>query len=224
VTVVIINLMCVFTVFTAACCAVLKTVKLEHDTIEEVCNMRSGLRKANLNYSVVDVKWSPVAGTNMVATAATNGVVLLWSMERSGQAQKRSPESALVLKEHGRSTNRICWHPIDPTLLLSCSQDAHIKLWVRAVTCGSAMQAAEAPRALRDRPCVVCVCGCLWVSVGVCGCLWVSVGVCGCLWVSVGVCGCLWVSVGVCGCLRVSAGVCGCLRVSTGVCGCGWGC
>jgi WD40 repeat protein len=40
-------------------------------------------------------------------------------------------ESTVVLKEHERTTNRICWNPQEPNLLLSGSQDATIKLWVR---------------------------------------------------------------------------------------------
>ncbi|CAK4109170.1 unnamed protein product [Aphanomyces euteiches] len=33
------------------------------------------------------------------------------------------------VKAHDRAVNRICWHPTDPNLLLSASQDGLIKLW-----------------------------------------------------------------------------------------------
>ena len=38
-----------------------------------------------------------------------------------------------MLKEHERTTNRICWNAKDPNELLSASQDATIKLWVRTL-------------------------------------------------------------------------------------------
>ncbi len=41
----------------------------------------------------------------------------VWNLERD-------------FKAHERAVNRICWHPTDPNLLLSASQDGLIKLWV----------------------------------------------------------------------------------------------
>ena len=47
--------------------AVLKIVSVTSDSLVETANLRVGSnRKANLNYSVVDVKWNPVAGSVQV--------------------------------------------------------------------------------------------------------------------------------------------------------------
>jgi hypothetical protein len=41
---------------------VLKIVSITDDTLTEKANLRMGSKKANLNYSVVDVKWNPDPG------------------------------------------------------------------------------------------------------------------------------------------------------------------
>lgn len=42
--------------------AVLKIVSITDDNLVEKANLRMGSKKANLNYSVVDVKWNPDPG------------------------------------------------------------------------------------------------------------------------------------------------------------------
>ena len=106
------------------------------------------------------------SGKPLIATAATNGAVLVWNAERLGQSHKvtvgtlclarlirrnaclhcfcfvklcgvffvRCAENTTVMKEHERTTNRICWNSRDTNELLSASQDATIKLWVGAVS------------------------------------------------------------------------------------------
>ena len=39
--------------------AVMKIVSVTGDSISEKVNLRAGAKRANLNYSVVDVKWNP---------------------------------------------------------------------------------------------------------------------------------------------------------------------
>jgi hypothetical protein len=41
---------------------VLKIVSITDDNLMEKANLRMGSKKANLNYSVVDVKWNPDPG------------------------------------------------------------------------------------------------------------------------------------------------------------------
>ena len=100
------------------------------------------------------------SGHTLIATASTNGVIVLWdhSKVRAGHNTAATgglrntlalalavgfQESAAcffqlyfvfvvnTFKEHSRATNRICWHNTDPALLLSGSQDGLIKIWVR---------------------------------------------------------------------------------------------
>jgi WD40 repeat protein len=69
-----------------------------------------------------------VESDSIFATAATNGAVVIWNLQREGfmHAQEH------VLKGHRRAVNRICWHTTDINLLISGSQDGTIKLWVRS--------------------------------------------------------------------------------------------
>eukprot|EP00743_Colponemidia_sp_Colp-15_P008408 GILK01009135.1.p1 GENE.GILK01009135.1~~GILK01009135.1.p1 ORF type:complete len:835 (-),score=98.21 GILK01009135.1:161-2581(-) len=100
----------------------LKIVGIENNFLTEKRNLRVG--RMNLNYSSIDVQWHPHESHNhLLATAATNGAVVLWNSSKSGSKQER------VLSEHQRTVNRICWHPTDPNLLISGSQDGTIRLW-----------------------------------------------------------------------------------------------
>ncbi|ETV92613.1 hypothetical protein H310_13067 [Aphanomyces invadans] len=97
---------------------VLKIVSLEPTGFVEKKNLRSA--KSNLNFSTNDIRWHPQSDS-VLATAATNGFLVLWDVQH--KLQKRE------YKAHDRAVNRICWHPTDPNLLLSASQDGLIKLW-----------------------------------------------------------------------------------------------
>ncbi|ETV81620.1 hypothetical protein, variant 2 [Aphanomyces astaci] len=97
---------------------VLKIVALETTGFVEKKNLRSS--KSNLNFSTNDIRWHPQSDS-MLATAATNGFLVLWDVQH--KVQKRE------VKAHDRAVNRICWHPTDPNSLLSASQDGLIKLW-----------------------------------------------------------------------------------------------
>ena len=101
----------------------------------EVVNMRNHAKKKGLNLSTVDVKWSPTT-PNLVATAATNGAVIMWNLDASLSAPSAPRNRQLnlqesIYKEHTRSVNRVAWHPSENNLLVSGSQDGTIKMWDR---------------------------------------------------------------------------------------------
>ncbi|TMW66185.1 hypothetical protein Poli38472_003950 [Pythium oligandrum] len=101
---------------------VLKVVALEPVGFTERRNLRVG--KSNLSFSTNDIRWHPQSDS-LLATAATNGTVVIWNLQREGfkHVQER------VLSGHRRAVNRICWHPIDGNILFSGSQDGSIKCW-----------------------------------------------------------------------------------------------
>ena len=104
---------------------VLKILKVnDGNQIEESMNLRAGSR-INLNLSCSDVKWNPhQSREHMIATAATNGSIIIWDISRSsGQRQIR------LMTDHSRSVNRLSFHSTEPHYLLSASQDGLIKLW-----------------------------------------------------------------------------------------------
>lgn len=99
---------------------VLKVLSIDSDGFTEVCNMRSG-KNQNLSYSSNDVAWS-MLDKNLLATAATNGVVSVWDLSKFGRHKQ-----SLVYNEHERTAHSVTFHTTDPNLLLSGSQDGTIK-------------------------------------------------------------------------------------------------
>ena len=93
----------------------------------DVHNMRHGRgANANLMWSAKDVAWSHV-DEHVLATAATNGCVVLWHVERAGQSvQRNRPSSSHQL--HARAVSKVTFHPSAAHLLLSASLDACVKL------------------------------------------------------------------------------------------------
>ena len=80
----------------------------------------------NLNFSSNDVVWHPLAQFHCwMATAATNGAVVIWNTLQPKTVQKR----VSVIKDHKRTVNRIAWHPNHGHTLLSGSQDGTMKYW-----------------------------------------------------------------------------------------------
>jgi WD repeat-containing protein 24 len=54
------------------------------DAFDEIFNLRVG--KVNLNYSSNDVKWNPFEQhKHWIASAATNGAVVLWNLDSKGK-------------------------------------------------------------------------------------------------------------------------------------------
>ncbi|KAI9091560.1 WD40-repeat-containing domain protein [Phlyctochytrium arcticum] len=102
---------------------VLKIISVYDSEVKEVLNLRGGI-KLSLNFSINDVKWGNSFARSTIATAATNGAVVVWDLNRPN-VQKLER----ILTEHTRAVNRISFHPTEPVLLLSASQDGNMRLW-----------------------------------------------------------------------------------------------
>ncbi|KTW26776.1 hypothetical protein T552_02777 [Pneumocystis carinii B80] len=75
-------------------------------------------------FSSCDVKWGCGGTRNILATASTNGSIVLWDLTRPyGDQIDR------IITEHFRSVNRLAFNHLTGYLLLSGSQDGNIKLW-----------------------------------------------------------------------------------------------
>ncbi|KAJ3018418.1 WD repeat-containing protein 24 [Thoreauomyces humboldtii] len=102
---------------------VLKILSVYDDDVKEVLNLRGGV-KLSLNFSINDVKWGNSFAKSTIATAATNGAVVIWDLNRPNVHKLER-----ILTEHTRAVNRINFHPTEPGLLLSASQDGSMRLW-----------------------------------------------------------------------------------------------
>ncbi len=69
-----------------------------------------------------DVKWSHGRFDSTIATAAANGQIVVYDINRPGVELAR-------LHEHNRQVHRVAFNPHQGALLLSGSQDATIRLW-----------------------------------------------------------------------------------------------
>ncbi|KAL8686943.1 MAG: hypothetical protein Q9218_006747 [Villophora microphyllina] len=72
--------------------------------------------------AATDVKWSHGKYDSTVATAAANGQIVIYDLNRPGVELAR-------LHEHTRQVHRIAFNPHQGALLLSGSQDTTIRLW-----------------------------------------------------------------------------------------------
>ncbi|CAH0715219.1 unnamed protein product, partial [Brenthis ino] len=99
---------------------VFKVFSIGEDEFSEVCNLRVG-KNLNLNFSSIDVAWSTIE-ENTLATAATNGAVVVWNLGRSGRSKQEH-----VFSDHKRTVNKVSFHLTEPALLISGSQDGMMK-------------------------------------------------------------------------------------------------
>ncbi|KAF2095725.1 hypothetical protein NA57DRAFT_44645 [Rhizodiscina lignyota] len=112
---------------------ILKTVHVNGTRCSEEANLRTAI----INYAshntkgsgrhretldIHDVKWSHGAYSTHIATAATNGKVVLYDLGRAGIELAR-------LHEHYRQVHKLAFNPHQGYLLLSGSQDASVRLW-----------------------------------------------------------------------------------------------
>lgn len=102
---------------------VLKILKVSNHAITEEIDLRIGA-KLNTSFASNDVKWGLGETKNVIATAAGNGQILLWDLEKPSA---NKPDK--TLKEHTRAVNSIAFNPANGKWLLSASQDGSIKFW-----------------------------------------------------------------------------------------------
>jgi len=102
--------------------SVFKIYSIEDEEFVERDNLRVG-KNINLNFSCNDVVWSPI-DDQLIATAATNGAVVVWNLNKSG----RSKQEHLFI-DHKRTVNKVNFHPTEAGLLISGSQDGTMKLF-----------------------------------------------------------------------------------------------
>ncbi|KAF2789177.1 hypothetical protein K505DRAFT_253895, partial [Melanomma pulvis-pyrius CBS 109.77] len=111
---------------------ILKTVRVQDAKIVEDTNLRAAV----INYAghnsaaarqrdglgIHDVKWSHGQFSTHIATAAANGKVILYDLNRAGVELAR-------LHEHTRQVHKIAFNPHQGHLLLSASHDTTVLLW-----------------------------------------------------------------------------------------------
>ncbi|KAF2737677.1 hypothetical protein EJ04DRAFT_487632 [Polyplosphaeria fusca] len=114
---------------------ILKTVRVEDAKVVEETNLRAAvIQYAQHNAAtpsharqrdglgIHDVKWSHGHFSTHIATAAANGKVILYDLNRAGVELAR-------LHEHTRQVHRLGFNPHQGHLLLSASHDATVRLW-----------------------------------------------------------------------------------------------
>ncbi|GAA5870393.1 hypothetical protein JCM16303_001987 [Sporobolomyces ruberrimus] len=92
-------------------------------SVEEVLDVRAGSRLSP-SYLFSDVRWGYGATSNKLATACTNGAVILWDLNRDGGSKLDQ-----VKYEHDRAVNRIVFGGQTGNWLMSGGQDGQMKLW-----------------------------------------------------------------------------------------------
>lgn len=97
--------------------SVFKIFSIENEFVERD-NLRVG-KNINLNFSCNDVVWSPV-DDQVIATAATNGAVVVWNLNKPGRAKQEQVFNRP--QDHRRTVNKVNFHPSEPGLLISGSQ------------------------------------------------------------------------------------------------------
>ena len=109
----------------------LRLVKLEDGCVlANGRNVRSTKHKAQ-HYAVSDLKFHP--HDDLVASCSSNASVVLWHLARLGGGAHDGKMAEHKAKEHGghqRTVHSLSWLPEEGTqVLLTCSQDATMKLW-----------------------------------------------------------------------------------------------
>ncbi|KAF2654984.1 hypothetical protein K491DRAFT_659044 [Lophiostoma macrostomum CBS 122681] len=111
---------------------ILKTVRVDNAKIVEETNLRAAV----INYSehhasaarqreglgIHDVKWSHGAFSTHIATAAANGKIIVYDLNRAGVELAR-------LHEHTRQVHKLAFNPHQGFLLLSASHDGSVRMW-----------------------------------------------------------------------------------------------
>lgn len=116
---------------------ILKTIHVTESACTEDFNLRSSIiayaaahdstggtisARHKDQLAATDVKWSHGKYDTTIATAAANGQIVIYDINRPGVELAR-------LHEHSRQVHRVAFNPYQGALLLSGSQDATIRLW-----------------------------------------------------------------------------------------------
>ena len=116
---------------------ILKTIQIFESSCAEDINLRSRIVTYAATHSTSqkevsakhkdqlaanDVKWSPGEQSTIIATAAANGQVVIYDLNRPGLESAR-------LHEHNRQVHKLAFNPYRGVYLLSGSQDATVRLW-----------------------------------------------------------------------------------------------
>jgi len=96
----------------------LKVFNIEEKRFTERVNLVVGPQ--NLSYSITDVQWHPLE-ENLIASAAGNGVIIVWDLNKVNESKKDH-----IYRHHYRYVNKLCFHPTDSSLLISCCQDGNM--------------------------------------------------------------------------------------------------
>ena len=131
--------------------SIFKIYAIEEEQFVEKLNLRVG-RKPSLNLSCADVVWHQM-DENLLATAATNGVVVTWNLGRPSRNKQDQ-----LFTEHKRTVNKVCFHPTEAHVLLSGSQDGFMKCFDLRRKDSVSTFSGEAHRGSW---------GYIWISVGV---------------------------------------------------------
>ncbi|GAB7344598.1 hypothetical protein MBLNU457_3092t2 [Dothideomycetes sp. NU457] len=115
---------------------IFKTVRVDQGTCTEDANIRAAIRTYDANASenvfgsarpkdavdIHDVAWAKGTTGNFVAAATSNGVMILYDLNRLGIEIAR-------LFDHRRQVHRVTFNPHAGWYMLSASQDGTVRLW-----------------------------------------------------------------------------------------------
>jgi len=77
---------------------------------------------------IYDVKWCKLTG--LIATASGDNGIRVFSENPASHDDEMSLTCvAHVAKAHTQEVNGVCWNPVQPGLLASCSDDGEVKIW-----------------------------------------------------------------------------------------------
>jgi WD repeat-containing protein 24 len=116
---------------------ILKTIRIDGKNCAEEFNLRSAIinytsthnatwgslpGRLKDNLAATDVKWSHGEYDKTIATAASNGRVIIYDLHRPGV-------ELVKMHEHTRQVHRLAFNPVRAAVLLSGSSDSMVKLW-----------------------------------------------------------------------------------------------
>jgi WD40 repeat protein len=108
---------------------ILKTVRVHDAKIVDETNLRAVVlshadphARQRDGLGIEDVKWSHGQFSSHIATAAANGKVILYDLNRANVELTR-------LHEHNRQVHKLAFNPHQGYLLLSASRDTTVRLW-----------------------------------------------------------------------------------------------